>query len=101
MRWWGRGPRRPLPTSLVILVSLSLLAAGCGGAAQPPPGAASRPPTSQQNASAPSTDSPRAAEAGAGAAPAADPDTQNTSLRRTTVAYSSYANAFAPLYVAA
>ena len=39
--------------------------------------------------------------AGSVAAPAVDPDTQNTSLRRTTVAYSSYANAFAPLYVAA
>ena len=113
MRWWRHDSWRWTPLSLGVLLSLSLVA-GCAGAAPPSAGGASRaaePPSASASApggsasSAPSSSagSARPAEgaAAASAAPGADPDTQNTSLRRTTVAYSSYANAFAPLYVAA
>jgi NitT/TauT family transport system substrate-binding protein len=104
MRPWGRGPRRPLPLSMALLLSLSLVA-GCAGAAPPSAGSASPSAAEQANGGAAgrSNGSARPAEGGAAAsaAPAVDPDTQNTSLHRTTVAYSSYANAFAPLYVAA
>jgi NitT/TauT family transport system substrate-binding protein len=103
MRWWERGPHRPLRLGMVALVSLGLVMAGCASPAQPAPVAGSLPAPTQPNPSAPSQERPRPVEPGpaAIAAPATDPDTQNTSLRRTTVAYSSYANAFAPLYVAA
>jgi NitT/TauT family transport system substrate-binding protein len=81
------------------LISLSAIAAGCGGTAPLPAAGENRPPPPQQSVGATSNDSSR--PAAGSPAPAGDPDTQNASLHRTTVAYSSYANAFAPLYVAA
>jgi NitT/TauT family transport system substrate-binding protein len=103
MRRWGGGPHRQIPGVLAVLISLSVIATGCGGAARQPAAVESSPPPSQPSGSVTSNESPRPAERGAvsGPAPAVDPDTQNTSLRRTTVAYSSYANAFVPLYLAA
>lgn len=103
MRRWRRALHGQIASVLAVVISFSVIAAGCTGVAQPPPKAESRPAASQPSPGAASDASarPLAGGAGASAAPAVDPDTQNASLRRTTVAYSSYANAFAPLYVAA
>jgi NitT/TauT family transport system substrate-binding protein len=103
------------------LIGISLLAAGCGGGTPPSAAGANRPPPQPSAGPAASSTTAggagastaaggtgsgaaagaAAGSAGASAAGAVDPDTQNTALRKTTVAYSSYANAFAPLYVAA
>jgi NitT/TauT family transport system substrate-binding protein len=111
VRWWEYRRARRAPALLAVVLGLGLICASCGGAAQPSAGGGAQPPAGSESRPAPNppsaaaTSEPAAAQAEraapASAAPAVDPDTQNASLHRTTVAYSSYANAFAPLYVAA
>jgi len=111
VRWWRSALHEQTASVLAVVISFSAIAVGCGGAAQPQAIGENRSPN-QPGAGAVSSEGarptagntapgPAAGGPGASAARAADPDTQNTALRRTTVAYSSYANAFAPLYVAA
>jgi NitT/TauT family transport system substrate-binding protein len=103
VRWWGSRRHRQTPVWLAVVIGCSLIAAGCSSAAPPPAGTATRPPPTNASVGAAGTGSAQPPAPGAASTPpsAVDPDTQNTSLRRTTVAYSSYANAFAPLYLAA